>query len=124
MHHVHGADVEVVEPVGSVGPVGDAGRAPSCDALVTARPGVALLARAADCVPVLLADPTTGWIAAVHAGRLGLAAGVVPAAVAALRASGADPAVAWVGPHVCGACYEVPSELRDEVAVMVPAARS
>ncbi len=115
MHQVHGADVESVE---------DARRAPSCDALVASQPGVALLARAADCVPVLLADPATGWIAAVHSGRPGLAGGVVPAAVAALRERGGEPTVAWIGPHVCGACYEVPADLQEQVASVVPEARS
>ena len=115
MHQVHGADVEPVEAPGV---------APTCDALVTSRSGVALLARAADCVPVLLADPATGWIAAVHSGRPGLAAGVVPAAIATLREHGAEPSVAWVGPHVCGACYEVPADLQDEVAAVVPESRS
>ena len=117
MHQVHGADAVLVDD-GGVAP------APSCDALYTARPGVALLARAADCVPVLLADPGTGWIAAVHAGRSGLAQGVVPGTVAALRERGADPVVAWIGPHVCGACYEVPLELQEEVAAVVPTSRS
>ena len=96
----------------------------SCDALVASQPGVALLARAADCVPVLLADPATGWIAAVHSGRPGLAGGVVPAAVAAVREGGGDPTVAWIGPHVCGACYEVPADLQEQVAAVVPEARS
>ena len=118
MHQVHGADVESVESVE------DAGRAPSCDALVASQPGVALLARAADCVPVLLADPATGWIAAVHSGRPGLAGGVVPAAVAALRERGGDPTVAWIGPHVCGSCYEVPADLQGQVVAVVPEARS
>ena len=118
MHQVHGAAVESVESLE------DVGRAPSCDALVTSQPGVALLARAADCVPVLLADPATGWIAAVHSGRPGLAGGVVPAAVAALRERGGDPTVAWIGPHVCGSCYEVPADLQEQVASVVPEARS
>ncbi len=115
MHQVHGAGVEPVEAPGV---------APTCDALVTSRSGVALLARAADCVPVLLADPASGWIAAVHSGRPGLAAGVVPAAIATLREHGAEPSVAWIGPHVCGACYEVPADLQDEVAAVVPESRS
>jgi copper oxidase (laccase) domain-containing protein len=75
-------------------------------------------------VPVLLADPRTGWIAAVHSGRPGLAAGVVPATVAELRSRGAEPSVAWIGPHVCGSCYEVPAQLQEEVVAVVPEARS
>ncbi|GAB3035841.1 laccase domain protein [Nocardioides flavus (ex Wang et al. 2016)] len=117
MHQVHG---RVVHHVADPGTDGTA----TCDAMITSRAGVALLARAADCVPVLLADPAGGWIAAVHAGRPGLAAGVVPGAVARLREQGARPSVAWVGPHVCGSCYEVPQDLQDEVAAIVPEARS
>jgi hypothetical protein len=117
MHQVHGADVELVTD-------GDSATAPTCDAIITSSSGVALLARAADCVPVLLADQATGWIAAVHSGRPGLAAGVVPRAVARLREQGAEPTIAWIGPHVCGSCYEVPADLQDEVAAVVPEARS
>lgn len=115
MHQVHGAEASYVDTPGE---------SPTCDALYTSRRGVALLARAADCVPVLLADPATGWIAAVHSGRPGLAAGVVPSAVAALREQGAEPSVAWIGPHVCGSCYEVPADLQEEVAASVPESRS
>ncbi len=116
MRQVHGAAVHVVDAVPPVPPEGDA--------LVTTRPGLALLARAADCVPLLLADAGAGVVAAVHSGRPGLAAGVVPAAVAQMRELGASAITAWVGPHVCGACYEVPLEMRDEVAALVPQARS
>jgi polyphenol oxidase len=113
MRQVHGATVAVVEEH-------PASPAPEADALVTAVPGIVLAARAADCVPVLLADPDVGVAGAVHAGRPGLVAGVVPAAVAALRELGAQRLVAWVGPHVCGACYEVPDEMRTDVAAVVP----
>jgi len=76
----------------------------------------------ADCLPVLVADPVAGVVAAVHAGRRGLAAGVLQAAVGALVARGADPAgmIAVVGPGICGRCYEVPAQLRAEVADLVP----
>jgi YfiH family protein len=117
MHQVHGADVVAVD-----GPAEDA--PPDCDGLLTTRRGVALLARAADCLPVLLADPDAGVVAAVHAGRAGLAAGVLPAAVAAARRAGAERVTAWIGPSVCGACYEVPDDLRSQVAAVVPEAWS
>ncbi len=116
MHQVHGSDVAVVDDV-RAGP-------PTADAMVTARPHVALLARAADCVPVLLGDAAAGLVGAVHSGRGGLARGVVPAAVSRLRELGAGQITAWIGPHVCGACYEVPAELRAEVAAQVPSAYS
>ncbi|MFE2528834.1 peptidoglycan editing factor PgeF [Streptomyces sp. NPDC059382] len=120
MNQVHGRDVAVVD-----GPW-DAEREaiPSVDAVVTARRGLALAVLTADCVPVLLADPVAGIAGAAHAGRPGLVAGVVPAAVEAMIALGADPGrlVARTGPAVCGRCYEVPAEMRDAVAEVVPAA--
>jgi copper oxidase (laccase) domain-containing protein len=61
-------------------------------------------------------------VAAVHAGRPGLVAGVVPAAVAAMRGLGADTIDAVVGPSVCGRCYEVPEAMRSDVAAVVPVA--
>jgi YfiH family protein len=71
---------------------------------------------------VLLADPRRGVVAAVHAGRAGVAAGVVAAAVRAMEEAGGrrHDIRAAVGPAVCGCCYEVPHALRDEVAAVVP----
>ena len=110
LHQVHGCDV--VTP-------GDGPR-PDADGIVTDRPGVVLMVRAADCVPVLLADAEAGVVGAAHAGRPGLAAAVVPATLARMRDLGASAVTAWIGPHVCGACYEVPAEMRDEVGALVP----
>ncbi|MGW2174237.1 peptidoglycan editing factor PgeF [Streptomyces sp. NPDC001705] len=120
MNQVHGADVAVVD-----GPWGD-GPVPRVDAVVTAERGLALAVLTADCVPVLLADPVAGVAAAAHAGRPGLVAGVVPAAVRAMAGLGADPAriVARTGPAVCGRCYEVPEEMRTDVAAAEPAAHA
>lgn len=113
MRQVHGADVRVVDRAGLV--------PEPCDGLVTATPDVALMVRVADCVPVLLADVATGIVGAAHAGRVGLVAGVVPATVAKMRELGASTIEAWVGPHACGGCYEVPAAMRDGVAAAVPA---
>nr|MBA2464063.1 laccase domain-containing protein [Nocardioidaceae bacterium] len=117
MRQVHGVVVEVVDDLAHLPPWPGG---PVADALVTARPGVMLMVRAADCVPILLADVARGVVGAVHSGRSGLAAGVVQAAVSVLREQGAQDLVAWVGPHVCGSCYEVPDDLRAEVAGVVP----
>jgi purine-nucleoside/S-methyl-5'-thioadenosine phosphorylase / adenosine deaminase len=117
MNQVHGNRVEVVEgPRTAV--------VPEADALVTTVPGLVLCVLVADCVPVLLADPEAGVVAAVHAGREGLRSGVVPAALAAMRELGARPAAtsALLGPAVCGADYEVPAAMRAEVARVAPAA--
>lgn len=92
------------------------------DAMVTRLPGVALAIRVADCLPVLFADPGAGVIGAAHAGRVGLTAGVLPATLARMADLGAERIIAWIGPHVCAACYEVPAAMRDEVAAVLPAA--
>lgn len=95
-----------------------------CDGLVTDETDVVLMVRVADCVPVLLADEARGVIGAAHAGREGLLAGVVAACVAQMHGLGADRIQAWVGPHICGRCYEVPTEMQQQVAERVPAAVS
>lgn len=117
MNQVHGREVAVVE-----GPWGDTRDIPAVDAVVTARRGLPLAVLTADCTPVLLADPAAGVVAAAHAGRPGLVAGVVPAAVEAMIALGAEPSriTAHTGPAVCGRCYEVPEQMRAEVAGVVP----
>lgn len=95
-----------------------------CDALVTDESDVVLMVRVADCVPVLLADPERRVIAAAHAGRAGLVEGVVPACLRRMRELGAADIVAFVGPRICGSCYEVPVELQEEVSAVSPSARS
>jgi YfiH family protein len=116
LRQVHGDTVHVV-----TGRTTSGATPPEADGIVTAEPDVVLMVRAADCVPVLLADAAAGVVGAAHAGRLGLAAGVVLNTVERMRELGAAEVTAWVGPHVCGACYEVPADLRSEVGAVVPA---
>lgn len=117
MRQLHGSDVvRVVAPPPS--------SPPACDALVTTTVGLALCVRAADCVPVVMADVAARVVAVAHAGRRGIAAGVLPATAAAMRELGATDIEAWIGPHICGGCYEVPEAMRREVAAVAPAAYS
>jgi YfiH family protein len=115
MHQVHGNVVDLAEER-------RVSTRPDCDGVVTASRYAVLMVRVADCVPVLLADAEAGVIGAAHAGRPGLALGVVPATVARMRELGAREITAWIGPHVCGACYEVPPEMQAEVAAIEPSA--
>lgn len=119
MRQVHGADVAYV-PAGPEA----AGHAPRSDAMYTDSPAIALGVLVADCAPVLAGDPRTGLIGVAHAGRAGLAAGVVPALIRAMCRAGASARRLRVviGPAICGRCYEVPEPMRDEVAELVPAA--
>lgn len=115
MEQIHGATVAAVD-----GPRTQPVEA--TDGLVTATPGIAVAVLVADCVPVLLADPVAGVVAAVHAGRVGAAAGVIPRAVERFRSLGGDPARsdALLGPAVCGACYEVPAAMQAAVGSRLP----
>jgi YfiH family protein len=119
MQQVHGADVAVVD-----GPVD--GPVPAVDGLVTATPGLGLVVLAADCLPVLLGDADAGVVAVAHAGRQGLAAGVLQATLEAMAGLGATPSAttAVLGPAACGRCYEVPDELAAEVERAVPGSRA
>jgi len=114
LRQVHGRDVVVVRP-GSSPPDLQA----SADALVSIRPDTALVVRAADCVPLLLADTRTTAVAAVHAGWRGTAAGVAAAAVEQLASefgSRPEDLVAVIGPAIGPCCYEVGSDVVDVFA--------
>jgi polyphenol oxidase len=138
VYQVHGpavlvAEPDRLEPGGSGGPQGDPpanrggdGRpVAAADGIVTGAPGVAAVG-AADCVPVLLADPEARVVGAVHAGWRGIALGVVETAVAALALAGGDPAatVALIGPAIGGCCYQVGPEVRGAVLARCAAAAS
>jgi polyphenol oxidase len=118
MRQVHGAAVEVVDDRRA------GGWRPEADGLVSTDPSAVLVVRVADCVPVLLADADSGVIGVAHAGRPGMVAGVVPETVSVMRRLGAEQITAWIGPHVCGACYEVPAAMQEEVAAQVPESRA
>ncbi len=120
MRQVHGAAVARVTGPAAAEREGSQ----EADAIFTDVPGLGLGVLSADCAPVLLADPVARLAGAAHAGRPGLALGVVPALVAAMMAAGADPGRmhALIGPSVCGRCYEVPAWLADEVCAVAPGA--
>lgn len=84
------------------------------DALVTMTEGVAVSVRTADCYPILLADPETRAVAAIHAGWRGTAAGVVRSSLERMRNDfGTDPrnVYAAIGPGIGQCCYEVGIEV-------------
>jgi polyphenol oxidase len=116
MRQVHGADVRYA--------AGGGLQDGSSDALFTDVTGLALAVLVADCVPVLVSDPQARLAGAAHSGRAGLAAGVVPALVAAMTAAGGRPdrMHALIGPAICGRCYEVPERMRAEVGAAIPEA--
>lgn len=78
--------------------------------------------RVADCVPLLLADPDGGAVAAVHAGWRGVVRGVIAGALDALASLGARPErlLAAVGPHIRGPAFEVGPDVATEIAAAAP----
>lgn len=101
VHGVQVADADVVA----------AGEEPQADAAVTHVPGRVLAILTADCLPVLFARDDGGAVAAAHAGWRGLAAGVLEATLAAL-ATPPERVLAWLGPAIGAASYEVGEEVR------------
>lgn len=83
------------------------------DVVWSSDPECACGVRSADCVPVLLADPRSGQVAAVHAGWRGLVVEVIRAGVEALTARGtrADELLAAIGPHISVSAFEVSLEV-------------
>lgn len=117
LRQVHGGRVvEVGEPGEWAGE--------EADASVTVHPGAALATFTADCAPVALLSEE-GPIGAVHAGWRGLAAGIVPAAVDAVRRLGGRRVHAVLGPCIRPACYEFGAADLDRVAALLgPEVRS
>jgi YfiH family protein len=114
---VHGRSVVVLETPPRRGEDRLAGEG---DALLTREPGRLVAVASADCVPILLCDPASGWIAAVHAGWRGTAARILDAVLDALEARGVAPAelAAFFGPSISRERYEVGPEVVEVVGAL------
>ncbi|MBB6484314.1 peptidoglycan editing factor PgeF [Rhizobium lusitanum] len=108
VHQVHSPDVMTVD-------VNYDGNRPEADAMVTATPGIALGVLAADCGPILFADPENRVIGAAHAGWKGALTGVLENTIDAMVALGArrEAIIACLGPSISQASYEVGPEFVD-----------
>ena len=122
LDQVHSADV-----VWADGPGRGGAPAPVADAAVSRDGSRPLAVMVADCLPVVVVDETTGATAVAHAGRRGLLDGVLEATVDRLlslrpETDRTGPGLrAWIGPGVCGRCYEVPAAMRADAAARLPA---
>ena len=90
----------------------------AADAITSAPGEHAILVRIADCVPVLVADPGSGLVAAVHAGWRGVVAEIVPAALRALESRGArrESCIAAIGPCILARHFEIGPEVAEALA--------
>ena len=111
MNQVHGDTVVLVDEKVTT---------PTCDALITTSKQLALAVMVADCIPLLLKSEIA--VAAVHVGRRGLMNQVTRKTIAAMRDLGAELIHAYIGPNICGNCYEVSSEIFREVVDRYPSA--
>ena len=120
LNQVHGRDVVRIESNVSLQTLEEMhGERPRADAVISNAPDVAVVVRAADCVPLLIADTRTGAVAAVHAGWRGTAARVGVAAIDEMQrqfGSQAADFVVAIGPAIGPCCYEVGSDLVDAFA--------
>ncbi|MEN2750822.1 polyphenol oxidase family protein [Psychrobacter sp. FBL11] len=83
------------------------------DAMVSKRDSLGLAIMTADCVPIVLYQPASGQIAAIHAGWQGLACGVIPTTIKRFKESGEIKA--WIGVCISQENYEVDSQVRDKL---------
>lgn len=103
LRQVHGTTVVVDPPTD---------QAPEGDASVTTHPGVVCAVLTADCLPVLLAASDGSEVAAAHAGWRGLSSGILEATVGTMS-SAPETLLAWLGPAISQAAFEVGPEVRD-----------
>lgn len=116
IRQIHSATI--VEAVPSNGGVDREG-----DGLITNQPGIVVGIRTADCVPILLADPATRAVSAVHAGWRGSAQNIVSAAVHELvtrYGTHAQDLHAAIGPAIGVCCYEVSPEVARQFGSWIP----
>lgn len=89
------------------------------DALVSSAPGIACGVRSADCLPILIADPAVGRVAAVHAGWRGLTCRILSRALERLGGS-PERWIAAIGPHISAEAFEVSEEVAQELSAASP----
>ena len=113
MNQVHGDTVVLVE---------EKTNTPTCDALITTERKLAVAVMVADCIPLLLKSDVA--VAAVHVGRKGLMNGVARKTIDAMRDLGAEVIHSYIGPNICGNCYEVGADIFNEVVSKYPSSDS
>lgn len=92
---------------------------PDADAIIANRPGDICVVQTADCLPILLCSFDGTEIAAVHGGWRGLADGIVEATVAAMSKLPSE-LMAWFGPAISQAAFEVGDEVRERFGLSSP----
>jgi YfiH family protein len=111
---IHSDQILVADKPGHLGPG---------DALISRRPGVTVAIRTADCLPILIVDPRTRTVAAVHAGWRGVVAEIAPKAVDTMRlqfGSRTGDLEIVIGPGIGPCCFEVGPEVAVQFRAFFP----
>ena len=114
MNQVHGDSFHFAQSADEV--------IPTCDALITTKPGLNVAVQVADCIPLLIHGESV--VAAVHVGRKGLVNEIALKVVVEMKRLGGKNFQAGIGPHICGRCYEVSQDVFAEVTAKYPSSRS
>lgn len=114
MNQVHGDQFYVAQSTGE--------EIPTCDALITRTRGINLAVQVADCIPLLIHGDSV--VAAVHVGRKGLINDIALKVLDEMKRLGGKNFKALIGPHICRSCYEVSTEVFEEVISKYPASQS
>lgn len=86
------------------------------DALITKDPAFGLAVSTADCQPVMVYQPQSGWIGAIHAGWKGVANRITVKTLAEIKKQTRDGAFqVWIGPHIQAASFEVGTDVKEEI---------
>lgn len=96
-----------------------------CDALITNAENVALVVFTADCTPIVLHDPVTGAVGAVHAGWRGTAADIAGKTVRAMEAAfgcRAQDLCCAIGPNIAQCCFETDADVPDAMRAQLGSA--
>jgi len=115
MNQIHGSDVVVVDEKMPV--------VPTCDAMVTNQPNLALCVLTADCIPIILVDDKNNAIAAVHAGWRGTVQEIVAKTLKTMQQqydSKPENILAYMGPGIQPCCYQVGDEVYEAVKQSIP----
>jgi YfiH family protein len=99
---------------------GDAGEG---DALISNVPGVTLVVRTADCLPILMADARNHAVAAVHAGWRGTVSEILAETLTVMKdrfGTRPEELVVAIGPGIGGCCYEVSADVAVRFARYFP----
>jgi len=111
---IHSNQVLVATQPGHLGPG---------DAIISKQPGVTVSIRTADCLPILIVDPGTRAVAAVHAGWRGVVAEIAPKAVEAMTlefGSRPEDLEIAIGPGIGLCCFEVGPEVAGQFRAFFP----